>query len=456
MRLLSMLVSVALLLSGTVVGAQAPTVKKEFPRLGGMQIGKSPYDGSYADPAYHAQLARLDLVILGGAGHLSTLNTFAEAIKAINPSVTLGKYYNITEVFISPAGYYGPQREKLSSEQGPNGTNAKDWWLRDSNGNNIEIWPGTYRTNITEYVVPDNNGDRWPEWQAKSDYDIWFNSDVWDFWYADEVSWKPKFRSQGLIGDYSGGSVTNSSQIYAAYRRGHAANWSEIRRLTPNKLLAGNHNWYLFDSADKRLDLEAYENQLNGGFLELVMGPDNSIETVEGWHALYQSYNWSMEYFLDPTIVTFTVQGDVDDYQFFRYAFTTCLMNDAFFDYAPYGEFKYGTVEWFDEFDLAGQARTDWLGLSVSAPPAGPWQNGVYRRDFEHGVALVNPRGNGEVTVTIGEGFRHIDGSQDSVVNNGKPANRITLQDGDGIVLLREVAASPPSRPKAPVLIGGE
>jgi len=161
-----------------------------------------------------------------------------------------------------------------------------------------------------------------------------------------------------------------------------------------------------------------------------------------------------MEYFVDPKIVIFNVEGDVDDYQFFRYAFATCLMNAAFFDYSPANEYIFGTVEWFDEFDLAGKADTNWLGLSISDPPKRPWQKGVYRRDFENGVALVNPRGNGKVTVTIEDGFRRINGKQDPVVNNGRQTNQITLKDGDGIVLISNTPNSPkkPKKPKAPVM----
>ena len=450
--ILRILTAIALLDGSAVLAASAPTVKQEFPRLGGIQIGKTPFAGGYADPAYHLQLARLDLVLLGGSGHGSNMNDYAAAIKTINPQIVIGKYTNIAETSMNANDASVQYRDKLDSEKGPNTTNAHDWWLRDVNGNKIEIWPGTFRTNLTDYVKPDSNGDRWPEWRAKHDFGIWFNDDVWDYVYSDLASWKPKFRSQGLIGDYSGGKVTKESEIFAAYRRGHVSNWNEIRRLAPNKLIAGNHNWYLFDDADNRLDLKEYKNQLNGGVLERVMGLDRTIEFDKGWSTLYTYYGWTMEYFVDPKIVIFNVEGEVDDYQFFRYAFATCLMNDAFFDYSPASEYIFGTVEWFDEFDLAGQAGTNWLGLSVSGPPTRPWQKGVYRRDFENGIALVNPRGNGTVTITIEDGYRRINGRQDAVVNNGQPANRITLQDADGIILISETPSKPKKRPKAPVL----
>ena len=450
--LLSILTAMVLLDASAVLAADAPNVKKEFPRLGGIQIGKNPYTGGYADPAYHRQLARLDLVLLGGSGHASNMNDYAAEIKRLNPQAVVGKYTNIAETSMNANGAFTEHRQKLDSEKGPNNTNAHDWWLRDVDGNKIEIWPGTYRTNLTDYVKPDRNGDRWPEWRAKQDYQVWFNDDVWDFSYSDLASWKPKFRNQGLIGDYSGGKVKNDSDIHAAYRRGTVAYWNEIRRLSPNMLISANHNWYLFDDEDKRLDLQEYKNQANGGILERVMGFEKTVESNHGWATLYKYYGWTMEYFVAPKIVIFNVEGEVDDYQFFRYSFATCLMNDAFFDYSPSNQYLFGTVEWFDEFDLAGKAETNWLGRSVSDPPTRPWQKGVYRRDFENGTALVNPRGNGTVTVTVEDGYRRIDGKQDRTVNNGRSVTKITLNDADGIVLISDTPKKPKKRPKAPVL----
>lgn len=161
----------------------------------------------------------------------------------------------------------------------------------------------------------------------------------------------------------------------------------------------------------------------------------------------------SENYFLDPDLTTFVVQGEPDNYRFFRYAFATCLLSNAYFDYAPSEEYMYGTVEWFDEFDLVGTAGTDWLGRAIDDPPTSAWKSGVWRRDFEGGVAIVNPQGNGVVTIPVEQGLRRISGRQDPQVNNGQPAGEITLQDGDGIILVRESVVRAPVTPNPPVLL---
>lgn len=81
---------------------------------------------------------------------------------------------------------------------------------------------------------------------------------------------------------------------------------------------------------------------------------------------------------------------------------------------------------------------------------------GVYRRDFEHGIVLVNPTpvsqviNQGEVAGPLGRtGIRRILGSQAPLVNDGSPVTAgIMLAAGDGIILLADnVMAAPPGRP---------
>ena len=96
---------------------------------------------------------------------------------------------------------------------------------------------------------------------------------------------------------------------------------------------------------------------------------------------------------------------------------------------SPTSDKGYSSVTWFDEFDFK-------LGAAISTPPTAAWKNGVWRRDFEQGIALVNPT-NQPVTVELEPGFRRLAGSQDSAVNDGQPVAFITLEAKDGIILRR-------------------
>jgi hypothetical protein len=130
-----------------------------------------------------------------------------------------------------------------------------------------------------------------------------------------------------------------------------------------------------------------------------------------------------------PAIVGFNVSGKVDDYRFFRYAYTSCLMDDGYFSYTDEAA-GYSSVPWFDEYDIQ-------LGHAVDAPQHNPWKKGVYRRVFEHGMALVNP-GVHSVSVNVGAGYKRFSGSQDMAVNSGASAELVTIPPRDGLVLVRQ------------------
>jgi len=77
----------------------------------------------------------------------------------------------------------------------------------------------------------------------------------------------------------------------------------------------------------------------------------------------------------------------------------------------------------------------------VDAPPTGAKSNGVYIRRFEHGMAIVNPKGNGPQNVNLstlypGETYKHVLGSRDPK-NDGTTVSTISLADRDGLILVK-------------------
>jgi len=431
--------------------------KETFPRLGGYHIGATPYEGAYTNPEYQKQIARLDFAVIGSS--LTARNADAAAIRQLNPNIILVKYTSLQSVSSTFLGYPEIKRNKASAERGPNQTNARDWWARDFSGNHVSNWPNNWTVNITRWVKPDANGDRYPEWAAKLDYNRWIKYPAWDGVFEDAVYWQPRTPSNGVSIDWSGGQESDSNKIKSEFRLGHQSYWNQMLRLAPDKYIVVNHDWYRSENASAlgRWDLPEFDQKVHGGVLEVVMRSSDLVgKPRTGWNTVMKYYERSMSYFLDPDLVLFIVSGEPNNYRFLRYSFATCLLNNGYFDYAPIGNEQYGTVEWFDEFDLAGAADTNWLGRALAAPPEAAWQSGVWRRDFQGGVALANPRGNGIRTVTVEQGLRRIAGRQDQQVNNGRPADRITLQDGDGIILVREGFADLPEpevTPKPPVII---
>jgi hypothetical protein len=132
-----------------------------------------------------------------------------------------------------------------------------------------------------------------------------------------------------------------------------------------------------------------------------------------------------------------------------RYGITAALMNNGYYfaDNGVYDEETTTNRLWFDEYDNGG-AGVGYLGNPVAGsagnPQTGAWSNGVWLREFQNGVALWNPKGNGARTVNVAglvspagrTGLKHITGTQDPAVNNGRAVTSVTLQDRDGLILL--------------------
>ncbi|HEY5482869.1 MAG TPA: hypothetical protein VIK31_03530, partial [Propionibacteriaceae bacterium] len=98
---------------------------------------------------------------------------------------------------------------------------------------------------------------------------------------------------------------------------------------------------------------------------------------------------------------------------------------------------------------LGGQVGTVWIDdvkLQTSSRPD------VYRRDYDNGIALVNPT-DAAVTVDLGGTFRKIRGTQAPAINDGSLVTAVTLQPRDGIVLLNVAAAVP--APSGTLVVAG-
>jgi hypothetical protein len=65
-------------------------------------------------------------------------------------------------------------------------------------------------------------------------------------------------------------------------------------------------------------------------------------------------------------------------------------------------------------------------------------------REFQYGVVLWNPKGNGARSVNVSglvspsghTGLKHLAGSQNPALNNGAAVSWVTLHDRDGLILL--------------------
>jgi hypothetical protein len=423
------LVACIAIVSSGMAMAQPP-----FPRIATVNFSAPQ---NYDSPAVEAQLAKYNIALLSiwpgwiGAGG-KTMNQSIQGVKAINPQTKVFFLINNNEKNIHEAAE-APFVNKLDEMH---------WWLYPSGTSGTpvtSVFPGATEINNTLFTHPDSNGDTWVSWYAKyaaQNYSV--PNPAADGLITDNVFWRPR-----VNGDWNLNGVTDSDTnptVGEWYRQGYAQHFAVLKQqMLPGKYVLGN----VTDWGVPGADLSYYTGVLNGGLIEGMIGQSWSPETYLSWSAMMREYRVVMASVVSPTLVVFSQQGVANDYQAFRYGFASCLMDDGYYNFTLAAN-NYSGFFWFDEFNAS-------LGNSLAGPSTTAWQNGVYRRDFQNGIALVNPRGNGVQTVQLETAYVKIKGSQAPAVNNGQTVQTVTLQDRDGIILMRTGApASSGSVPAPP------
>jgi hypothetical protein len=386
--------------------------------LMGMNIGNKNYD----DPAYRKMLSRMDTVILGfypgwrGDTNGSVIRNAVQQLKALNPALKVGQYTILNEQVDDPA--------KTSNDDVIVKLDQQNWWLRDALTGAKTQWTTSYSAydiNFTAWATPDLNGERYPQWLARRNFNKYFSPvPEIDIWYFDNVMKYSRVTQANWRMDGTNVS-SQESTVASAYRQGHAAYWAAAAALAPNRIHMGN--------TDNDLAYTEFKDKLGSAFLEGLMGKSYSLETWAGWTPMMQRYFNTLANLKAPKLVGFNVHGSFTDYRFFRYAFASCLMGDGQFSFTD-AVAGYTNVPWFDEYEVA-------LGAAVDAPTLTAWSNGVHRRRFEHAMVLVNSNADAR-SVQIEPGWRRLLARQDPVTNDGTPVTYLTLGPKEGIVLVRQ------------------
>jgi hypothetical protein len=429
-RLTSLLAStLALLAAGTASAYDKP----EFPRLAGVNVG-GPFN--YHDAEYQTQLSRLHLSILGAWPGIKPggvpMEQIVRSIKAKNPKTLVFLYINSNE--LGDRSQVGAAWDTYRAKM-----DQMKWYLYEKGTSGTPVtsaWGGSYKAiNNTTLTPRDSSGKNSIEWITTYMVDTLYkpNPSI-DGFFMDNVFWKPR-----ISGDWNRDGKpesADSAQAATWLRLGYQRHFTLAKSLMPGKIQLGN----IADWGDPKADLTEYKGHVQGGVMEGMIGQSYSPEKWGSWNTMMSWYRKTMAALGEPKLGIFNQHGDPTDYQAFRYGFASCLMDDAYYSFTVKGK-GYSGVQWFDEYDVK-------LGKAISSPPTSPWKNGVYRRDFEKGIVLVNPRGNGQQTITLESGFKRFAGKQAPSVNNGADVTTITLKDRDGIVLLRKKAAAAPAAPQ--------
>lgn len=465
----------------------------DFPRLGLVSTeGPQKYASSFQTFA-----ARFHMVIIGGSFELWEQNvgyskeSVIQGIKAqSNVSTRVFQYVEVNSLY--NANSAANDGFPTLSRQ----VKAMKWWLYPymATGAPVSDPQSSQRwlVNMGPDVPVDPATGLAPyEWAAKYVDDLFHlgrysgtsAAPSLDGFLLDNVLIDPSCGGDNAAdGDWMRTGTTQSHRApstYAAVMAGEKSFYSYLDAAWPDGLQLGNAGTTFGEAlsgyyTDTTLTAQILSGAsplsgvMQGGDLEHVIGKSYSIEYYGGALAMQAWYRTAMGNFGGPKLMLFS-QGNVKAngsdpltfdaslrpatfspaWQGMRYGITAALMNDGYYfaDSGAYDEETEGKRRWFDEYDNAG-AGVGYLGQPVrgaaGSSQTGAWKDGVWMREFQNGVVLWNPKGNGTRSVSVSglvspsghNGLKHIAGTQDPAVNNGRAADSVTLQDRDGVILL--------------------
>ena len=473
-----------------------PIGSDSFPRLGLLSTGGPQLYAS----SFRTYAAKFHMVVIGGnwegwekgAGY--SKETVISGIKGQSVvSTRVFQYVDLNELFNStyaadnlPLSAWAKQVNTMRWWVYPNGTTgtpitdpqSAQMWLVDM-GPDTPVDPST---GLGPYA-----------WGAKYMDDLYHlgryagtsPTASLDGFFLDNVLIDPSDGGGNVAnGDWMRNGTTqahNAASTYSAVMAGEKSFYTYLQSAWPGSEQLGNAGGAFglaasggYSATDPTLNSQVLAGTsplsgvIDGGQFEHAIGKTYSIEYYGGSLELQKWYQTVMANFGGAKLLLLSqgnVQANGSDpltftaaytpatyspaWQGARYGITAALMNNGYY-YADCGTYDAETVadrRWFDEYDNAG-AGVGYLGHPVADSAGNPqtaaWSNGVWMREFQNGVVLWNPKGDGSRTVNVAAlvspaghaGLRHIAGTQDTIVNNGKAVTSVTLQDRDGVILL--------------------
>ena len=394
------------------------------------------------DPTDAANLAKWDWVVLSKAYPSST--ALIPTLRAANRKIKVSLYTNASE----DEDHRSEPDPTLSPTAYSSGF-TDGWWLRNADGSYATLpWnPENQMLDLSQFC-PVVAGKTWSDylvqWIAANYHEDGVFVDiitdpslngVYPYWKLSEQVPDVDLDRDGIPDVAEHGAQWVDDQ----WAQGARAFISRLRALIgPDQIIIGNNGM-------------GFNSLANGNVLETGVMPEAALTALQSW----ETNHFGPYYSAALTPASDYSSSPQTDYKLMRHNLASALMAGSYFGYAdgngPRG--GYSTLWWYDEYsvDLAtGTATGDASHKGYLGQPLGPAQrlsNGIWRRDFDHGIALINMT-NSTQSVDLGGTFRRIHGTQDPVTNNGATVTSVTLSGQDAIILLRD----PPDRPSTSLL----
>ncbi|TSC98108.1 MAG: Uncharacterized protein Greene101420_879 [Parcubacteria group bacterium Greene1014_20] len=389
-----------------------------FPKTAAIYLNSAPISPSFAK-----ELAKWDVVILNLQAQFSS-RPLILSIRKENPNVLILAYITSVEY---PKYWYGEIEQPLSDGIWTRLTAqlSSEWILETYKGEEISFWPRNVAMNLGQKNA---SGQLYSTYLANFLKNTAVDSGLWDGLLFDtvwnDVSWK------GLDIDIDGdGKKDSKEKIDAGWFAGQKEFYRYLRSIVGNDFLIITNG------------VGEYKPFSNGRMLE---GFPEFFEG--GWNGSMKSYfSWNKEA-KTPRLVILNSDtdntGNSSNYPAVRFGLGSALLSDGYYNF-DYGTEDRSSLYFYDEYkeDL-GRAKTEayLVGSSFASAMAvsGPsfFSSGIWRRDFDRGIVLVNSTSKSQKVVLESE-YTRIRGVQDPVTNSGLVGKEVVVGPQDSLVLLR-------------------
>jgi hypothetical protein len=251
------------------------------------------------------------------------------------------------------------------------------------------------------------------------------------------------------------GAADDLDEVRRRYADGLATVGRVVSGLLPGKIVGGNGSWFRAQEYAGS-DPESWRSTTNYTLVEyfdrFYDDPEGALDVAARWLGFADPrgrtrYLAAIQRALtcDGDVLEIASSADPNDpalmldpcvMQSMRWGLTLALMTGVYYEIYVHG--RHGTRWWYDEFDGGEDVRTrNYLGRALGPPVE--LADGVYRREFENGVA-VNNSSDEPAAVELGGTLRKLSGSQNPALNDGSEVTQVDVPAKDGIILLRPQA----------------
>ena len=380
--------------------------KNIFPRLASIFLEWELTD------ANAAALAKYDILVLDMETQKRSPDKIRK-IRAGNPKIKIVAYITSEEIRDDVRSFSretAPMRNLLAD-------GIQDGWrLKKSTGEKASFWPGTYMLNVTDEV----SGGKWNEYLPRFVDEQILSSGLWDGVFYDNTFPNITFFAGEDTDADNDGVKDDAGAANEAWRQGMIKIFEITRRLTgPDKLILGNGGTIYAPYFNGRL----FENFPRDGWATELAGYKKIAASAQVPRVAIINSNTENT-------------GKRDDYQKMRFGLGSALLFDGFYSFDD-GDQRHNQTWWYDEYGVnLGAPISEAKNISAGDSEIRP---GLWRRDFERGMALVNSADEPKTANLDGE-YERLRGIQDADVNSGERNSSFTVPPKDAIILLRPIS----------------